>query len=528
MKFRNYSGCQVPDSEFRVQGWGAHAPSRVSHGASPGDFTRKIGVGANFRTRGRVRSPTSEPWSRRRIGLSIIFVWSLFALAAWAGEKSLPASQPGKISSAQTNTNPHPAPVPVPPGPFDLQICFELAVLRSETLGMKEEDVKVAQARYWQTVGAIFPKVHVITTERVQNRTSGGGGSFNNDPTTGGVSTGGGGGGGRSDQFTSRLNVKQPIFSGFREFNTGAAGKAEIEARKLTKQRALQLLYLDVADVFHQVLMYEADLAILNDVKSALNKRVEELDKRINLGKSRAGEILMAKSDLASNMATIEQARGLLGASRELLAFLTGVPSASLKLKDLAPALPTSEALEGYLKETGERPDLLAAIASERAARRQLSAAKGEHFPTISAEGNYYLRQSPDSKQEWNVFLTCDIPLFEGGIIEARVSEKKALVRSSELNLDLIRRTAEKEVRTEYNNFVAAIARVVCLKESFEVFTENFNVQSRDYKLGIVSNLDVLGALKIQHEARRQLLDAETDARVSMVRLHVAAGQRRP
>ncbi len=421
-------------------------------------------------------------------------------------------------------------PVPVPPGPFDLQTCYELSVLRSETLGMKEEDVKVAQARYWQTVGAILPKVHVITTERVQNRTGGvGSGSFNSDPSSGGFSSGGGGGGGgRPDQFVSRLNVKQPIFSGFREFNTGSAGKAEIEARKLTKQRALQLLYLDVADVFHQILMYEADLTILGDVKTALDQRIEELDKRIKLGKSRPGEMLMAKSDLASNMATIEQARGLLGASRELLAFLTGVPSDKLKLKDAAPPLPTSDALEAYLKQTGERPDLLAAIANERSARRQLSAAKGEHFPTISAEGNYYLKQSPDFKQEWNVLLTCDIPLFEGGAIEARVSEKKAMVRSSELNLDLVRRTAEKDVRTEYNNFMATIAQVVCLKETVQVATENFNIQTHDYKLGVVSNLDVLEALKLQHEARRQLLNAETDARVNMVRLHVAAGTNKP
>ena len=263
-------------------------------------------------------------------------------------------------------------------------------------------------------------------------------------------------------------------------------------------------------------------------MKAALDRRIEELDKRIKLGRSRAGEMLMAKANLSSSLTTIEQVRGLAGASRELLAFLTGIPSASLKLKDVAPSLPTSEALEAYLKETGERPDLLAAIAGERAAHRQLSAAKGEHFPAISAEGNYYLKQSPDSGQEWNVFLTCDLPLFEGGIIEARVRERKALVRSSALNLDLIRRTAEKEVRTEYNNFMAAIAQVVCLKESLAIFTENSNVQSRDYKLGIASNLDVLEALKIQHEARRRLLSAETDARVNLVRLHVAAGTTKP
>lgn len=422
---------------------------------------------------------------------------------------------------------PTPAAVPVPPGPFDLQICFELAVLRSESLGMKDEDIRVAQARYWQAVGAVLPKVHLLTSERVQNRSSGGNNSGGGVIDTSSGDNGSsffGGGGNRPDSFSSRINVKQPIFSGFREFNLGQAASADERARGHDKTRAYQLLYLDVSDVFYQILMYEGDLRILKQTQKTLEERIVELDRRVKLGKSRSGELLMAKADLADAKVAIEKAHGLLGASRELLSFLCGIPADAFHLKDAQP-FPSAQILEAYLRGSGERPDVLAAIEEERSARKQLSAAKGEHWPTISAEGNYYLKQSPDNGLEWNVFLTCDLPIFEGGIIEAKVREQKSLVRSSQLNLEMLRRTADKDIRTAYNNFIASVATVLQLKEAVHISEANFQAQESDYKLGIVTNLDVLSAVKQMHDTRQKLHDAEMEARDNLVNLHVSAGQ---
>ena len=49
-------------------------------------------------------------------------------------------------------------------------------------------------------------------------------------------------------------------------------------------------------------------------------------------------------------------------------------------------------------------------------------------------------------------------------------------------------------------------------------------VQLRDYRLGIVSNLEVLNALRGYHAARRELTRIEMLVRMNEIRLHVAAG----
>ena len=409
-----------------------------------------------------------------------------------------------------------PAPVPPPPGPFSLATCYELAVLRSETLGMKEEDVRVAEARYWQALGSILPHIHSITEQDVQNAAG-----------SSGTSSSTSGGGGSKDRFSSRIRVTQPLFQGLRDFNAAAAARADTESRRQTERRFRQTLYQDVADVFYQVLTYEGDLRVLGEVETAYAQRIDELEKRVRLGKSRSSELLSAQTDLANARVLIEQGRGLLGASRELLAFFTGVKSESLALRDTQPT-PTPEALETFLVRTGERPDILAAIATERSSTRLLSAVKGEHWPSISVAGDYFIKTHPESPLDWDIALVCDVPIFEGGIIEAKVREQKARLRTSTLSLEQLRRDTEREVRTTYNDFIASSAKWVRLEESCKISSENYDLQQEDYRRGVSSNLDVLTALRQMHEARRARHDSEMEMRANLVRLHVAAGKEKP
>ena len=395
---------------------------------------------------------------------------------------------------------------------FDLRQCYQLALERGETIGLSDAEVAAAQARYWNSVGAIFPQIKFLTTERLQNNSSSG-------SSTGGTSSSGA----RKDQLQSSLNLQVPLFTGFREYYNASAGKADLESRKFSRTRTRQLLYLDVADVFYQIRAYEKDLQIQEEIRQALLQREQELHRRIKLGRSRLGELRTSEVERVNTEVSIEQTKGLLAASRELLAFLINFPSSEWELSDHNP-LPEPSKLEFYLSSLGERPDVQAAVESSRAARKRLSSARSERLPTIDLDANYYVYQSPSSKQDWNLFLNFSLPVFDAGQIETAISEKKALLRSSELNLEQLKRSVDRDVRTAYSDFIAASAQVVKLREAERLSSENYALQQQDYTYGIVNNLDVLNALRQLHDARRALLTSDRDARVNVVRLHVAAG----
>jgi outer membrane protein len=424
----------------------------------------------------------------------------------------------------------NPTRVPIPLEFLDLKTCYELALLRMETIGLSEEDIRVAQARYWQAVGAILPNIKVVGEQALyKNRAaafSSNSGSFGG----GGDATGTGGSGASEPEIdnyprTARVNVRMPLFGGLRDFETAKAAKAEVEGKRQTRSRTLQNLYLDVATSFYEQLGYEDDLRILEEITRTLNDRVNELDRRVKLGKSRDSELLQSQTSLGQAKVTLERTRGLLGASREMLAFYTGLRAEELKLKDTTPPPPDSLTVAEYLAKTADRPDILAAVQTQRSARAKLSAAKGEHWPSVNFEGDYYLYDSDKIQDgEWSGFVTVELPIFEGGSIEARVNENKALFAQSRLDLAKLQREAERDVRTSFNNFNSSLAEFARLEEAAATAELNYKAQQGDYNLGVINNLDVLQSLRELQDLRRDLADTRYTVKLNLIKLHVNAG----
>jgi outer membrane protein TolC len=234
--------------------------------------------------------------------------------------------------------------------------------------------------------------------------------------------------------------------------------------------------------------------------------------------------LLQAQTDLANARVTIQADVGSTNASLETLAFYTGVPSSKLKLKDTQ-KFPTVEQLEYYLGHSADRPDVLSDVESLRQSERNLSVARGELFPTVSANGNYLASQDPVSNNiDATMTLQISMPIFDGGLILGQIHQNKEMVRESALNVEQLKRTADQDTRTAYANFNASVAQVVVLREAAVLAAKNLAAQVEDYRRGVVSNLDVLTALQDYQTARQSLHNANMTARLDLINLHVAAG----
>ncbi|PKL33903.1 MAG: hypothetical protein CVV45_05610, partial [Spirochaetae bacterium HGW-Spirochaetae-10] len=262
---------------------------------------------------------------------------------------------------------------------------------------------------------------------------------------------------------------------------------------------------------------------IYRDEANALRRRIAEVGRLIGLGRAPQGDLLVARSDLANSLVQAEANRALLIASKELLGFLIGKPPGEWSLSD-EQSLPPAQALEAYLERLEERKDLIASLQAIRAARARLESSRGGYLPDVSLDGAYLLNQSPDSGRDWNMTLRITLPIFQGGSTMASVRESKANLKISELQLDRLRRLATYEVRQAYADYTASAAQLLLLRENVETARVAYAVQSRDYGLGVVTNLEVLNALSRYHQARLALARTEALLRINQLRLHVAAG----
>lgn len=400
---------------------------------------------------------------------------------------------------------------------FSLQQIYNKTLQKSESLQITAQDIRVAQAQYEEAISAIYPQLHLKLFERIRDNGNANSTQGNNSGTGSGFV------GTRDDRFQAALNVTQPLFSGFRDFLLADAAEYEIAARQKTLERQRELLYQDVAELFYQALLYQRDISEIERTESVLKERIKELGEFVKLGKSKDSESISAQADLTDASVTKVQVQGLLNATKELLAFLTGIPSAQLLLADTPPLLKI-EGVEYYVSLGKDRSDIKALDQRVRSTEKQVTAAERERWPSLSLEGNYYPVQSPDNNQNADVLFMMDLPLFEGGRIDARVEQQKALQTSTKLQRQQLERTAEKEVRVAYANFEQSRSEKSQLKKLVATTQKNYESQKKDYSLGVVTNLEVLQAIQQLQNAKRRLLKASIDEQVNRVKLLVAAG----
>ncbi len=403
--------------------------------------------------------------------------------------------------------------------PLTLKGCYLLAQKQSETIAIGTEQIKIAQGKYEEAFAAILPNIRAGVTQRLRNDPNFGRNNVaGNDIATGSASRAL-----SKHPLESTVTFSQPIFSGFREYYVSRASKAEVEATKLDTKRKEELLYQDVADIFYQTLYYQEDNNILDASDKILSERIEELKKFITLGKSRESEIQAAIADKASLGASKAQTEGLFNASKEMLAFLIGKDATSFSLvKDTS--TPPLSPIDPLIMQGKSRADVEASIKRAQGTHDAVTAAERSRWPLLTANGSYFSYENPDLNRDWEVLFRIDMPLFEGGAIDARIDQSRAQLRAATLLANQTRRAAERDIRIAYGNVVSSQHEVKTLTLLVRAAEKSYEAQHLDYSRGVVTNLEVLTALKTLQDSKRRLTAAQADLKTNIVRLNVAAG----
>lgn len=397
----------------------------------------------------------------------------------------------------------------------DLDECFLMAVRRSETLQMKEEDVAQAAAKYKQILGGVLPQITFKASEMIQHVPTSDQAA---NPAVSSTFIR------RSTPYTA-FNLTQPIFAGFKEWRAMSASKATQSRTRHERNRTAQLLYQDVAQSFYAVLQLRNDVSILRTQRSTLAGRVTELRERVTVGRSRPSEVAAAEAQLANVQAWLAETEGLQTIAWEMLEFLTGATPGQTTLRD--PFVHEGHAaLDHYLTQSESREDVLAARSAIDEARGNLGVARAGHYPTIGASANYYpYRVGFYEPIKWDVTFSVSFPLFQGGTVNAQVQEAKSKLAASHLGEQLAVRQSEKEIRSAHATWRASLEQARAYSFAAAKNRVNFEAQRGDYQTNLVNNLEVLQAQANWLDSERKANQLRHQSRMNYVQLLVAAGK---
>jgi outer membrane protein len=392
----------------------------------------------------------------------------------------------------------------LPAQDLNLDQAFAAALKQSESLASQQELVLQAEERYKQAVGDVLPSATANALWFLED-----GHALPKGP------------GQPSAQQTSyHLSADQPLFRGLREYAALRLAKGQIAYQDLARQWASLQLYSDTAQAYYLVLAQQKDLETLQKEVELYAKRVNDLKEFVRIGRSRPTDVLTVQAAQAVLVAQIESSKALLDSSRQMLAFLTGLP-AETALADGESPTAASEPLQSYLALIPSRPDIQAAQKNIDLAQENVKIAWGQHLPTADLSANYYPERPAGSNQnvQWDAEIALSLPLFMGGSIAAQTRQAESQVRQAELALRQQSRMAEADMRTAFQDLGYDLSQARALDDAYQITSKNYEAEVDDYENGLVTNLDVLQALTSYQDTLRALDKARYAAKTDFARL---------
>ncbi|MBI2387474.1 MAG: TolC family protein [Elusimicrobia bacterium] len=386
--------------------------------------------------------------------------------------------------------------------------AYKLALARSEEIAISGATYEETLAKTDEIFSRVLPRVSLMGTETLQHTPKGASNFFL-----------------QPNREQGWVTAHQPLFSGLREFLAYRASKDLGRAAELSLERARQLLYGDVARAYLDLLTAQDDIRIRDSLVAITQNRVTDLKEFRKVGRARPSEMLAAESQLAANLAQLESSRAAEQVAQFKLAFLTGLD------ERLAPApIPESAAvvppLDAALAKARARADVEARREEASSAELSVKVAARARWPVIGIDANYYFQRPPSftSDVRWDATITGSLPLYSGGEIGAQTRQQEARLKARRASLAEGVRLAELEARSAHQRLQSSVAVTAALDKAARLAEDNAKAQAEDYRLGQVTNLDVLGSLNVLQQTRLQQNAARIDAYWSRVQLEVAAG----
>lgn len=386
-----------------------------------------------------------------------------------------------------------------------LSDCYALALKQSEVIAINGVLIKETEAHLLQALSIVIPHLTFASNDTKGDATN----LSNIYP---------------KDTYERKFVFQQTLFSGFKAIAGITGSKLERNQRVQDKIRAEQLLFIDVSDAFYLLLEFKEDLKTLQIIKDAYVNRIIELKAREDLGRSRHSETVNTQAKLYRVEAEFETARSGEAVARQLLEFLTGRTINEITGSDKG--FPFLNPESDYVVKAGLRPDVLAAEQAWGVAKKKVLIAKSDFFPTVSLTGNYYTaRNTAPSDSRWDAGLDISVPIFEGTQTIGNVQEATLKAKESELLLQRTRRLAATDIRDAYVRLKDGIAMTKAMTKALTAAVKNYHLQKDDYVINLVSNLDVLDAIRAMGESRRDYMHSLFETKRLYWKLCVATGE---
>jgi outer membrane protein len=322
------------------------------------------------------------------------------------------------------------------------------------------------------------------------------------------------------------LNLSHSIYKAGRDsylVNSADKNIAIAENQKVVDRIAL---YINVIQAYYTYFLTLNDYKNLELLRKQSKERVDETRKRVQVGRSRKGELLQAEAQLATAEALLFNGDGLFRESAQRFYILTGLNKYNNIFNDQIQVPTENQSVQTYLDLAYSRPDVKSRELKIQQAELDLSFSKSFFYPTLNLDSNYYLNKRAGTlhKSDWDIGLVLNIPLFEGGSTRALVRESVSRKDQALYTLADFKKNIELDITTKYETYHRYLDQVKAFDLALDKNKKSYEESVRDYRLGLISNLDALASLNLYLDSKRNSENTKIQAMLNLKLLEASAG----
>lgn len=401
---------------------------------------------------------------------------------------------------------------PAEPESLNLATSFELAVKNSPRLAELKAKIGEIQGRVDEAYVAAYPQLDFTAGyTRVEPQVIG---NFGPNPVI--IQP--------ANNHQLALTLRQTIFSfGRLRWNTSAA---ELTRRSTEEEYRVELeqTFLDTARIYYDALLAARRLEVSEQRLQSQQAQKDQAEKLFARGTVARFDVLQAEAELSRVEQQVLESRNAARLSVDLLASKLGRPlDQGLKLSDSLPKELTKQNLEleaATSQALEKRPEMSVLRWAIEAGESRISAQDAGNAPSLDLQSQVINRNvtgfAPGT--QWTTGLVFSVPLFDGGLSDARRDQAVKVVEQ----LRHSREGVERQIRLEVREIHYLLDN---LREQHQVALKNLTqareaqrVASLRYQEGFSTQVEWLAAQSAYSDAQQLVYQAERDYQVALAR----------
>jgi outer membrane protein len=330
------------------------------------------------------------------------------------------------------------------------------------------------------------------------------------------------------------VDLAYPLFQGGRVKNSVRAAESRVEAGRADLRSTEGDIFTEAVAAYMDVIRDRSIVALNQNQVKVLDTDLQASRDRFEVGDLTRTDVAQSEARLSLARANLATAEGRLSSSEENYRRVIGKLPDDLEPPPPLPQLPQTpdQAADVALSEN---PDIAAIREQIRAAGLDVRVVRADRLPTLStiANGTYINNLGTNdtdlgiqnSQTSAGVGLQARIPIYQGGLIGARVRQQQAIQSQLMEQGIAVERGVVAEVRAAFSTYQAALEAIEANQTAVDANMLALEGTRAEQSVGTRNVLDVLNAEQELLNSQVALVTARRDAYVAGFALLNAMGE---